>query len=164
MCLERLHHQNPQMSGNEHRQASDLIPPFFAQGAHKPLEYWGWGEEMRLGTASAELSRSRPIENHSKQIQARRTNEQCTNFKKSSVPAEQCAELNNTNRGGSYTSIGAPASSLSSCCFNSASCSCCDWSIRCVATVWDIKAIALTRLDGLFRLSTASPSQEVDSE
>ena len=77
---------------------------------------------------------------------------------------DQCPELNNTNCGVSYTSIGAPASSLSSCCFNSASCSCCDWSIRCVATVWTTKAIASTRLYGLFRLSMASPSQEVDSE
>ena len=92
------------MSGNEHRQASDLIPPFFAQGAHKPLEYWGWGEEMRLGTASAELSRSRLIESHSQHIQAWPTNRQCMHLKKSSVPVGQCAEFNNTNRGGSYRS------------------------------------------------------------
>ena len=92
------------MSGNEHQQASDLVPLFCAQEVHKALEHWGLEDEMLLGKASAELSRSRLIENHSKQIQARRTNGQCTNLKKSSVPAEQCAELNNTNRGGSYKS------------------------------------------------------------
>ena len=98
------------MSVNEHQQASDLMPLFCAKEVHRALEHWGLGEEMLLGKASAELSRSRPIENHSKQIQARRTNEQCTNFKKSSVPTEQCAELNNTNRGGSYKSKAGPRS------------------------------------------------------
>ena len=72
------------------------------------------------------------------------------------VQAGKCPGLNNTNCGVSYTSMGAPASSLSSCCFNSAICSCCDWSIRCVATVWNTNAIALTREYGLFRLSMAS--------
>ena len=81
---------------------------------------------------------------------------QCTKDRNSSVPARQCPEFNNTNRVDGHTSIGAPASILSSCCFNSASCSCCDWSIRFVATVWNTKAIALTRLYGLFRLSMAS--------
>ena len=101
------------MSANEHQQASDPMPLFCAKEVHRALEHWGLGEEMLLGKASAELSRSRPIENHSKQIQDRRTNEQCTNFKKSSVPAEQCAELNNTNRGGSYKSKAEASSSAS---------------------------------------------------
>ena len=101
------------MSGNEHQQASDLMPQFCAQEAHKAVEHWGLGEEMLLGKASAELFRSRLIESHSKQIQARRTYGQCTNPKKSSVPAEQCAELNNTNCGGSYKSKAGAAFSAS---------------------------------------------------
>ena len=72
------------------------------------------------------------------------------------VQAGKCPGLNNTNCGVSYTSMGAPASSLFSCCFNSAICSCCDWSIRCVATFWNTNAIALTREYGLFLLSMAS--------
>ena len=92
------------MSGNEHQQASDLMPLFFAQEAHKALEHWGLGEEMLLGKASAELSRSRLIVNHSQRIQASLQTRDCTDFKKSSVPTGQCAELNNTNCGCSYTS------------------------------------------------------------
>ena len=92
------------MSGNEHQQASDLMPLFFVQEAHKALEHWGLGEEMPLGKASVELFRSQLIENHSQHKQADRTKRQCMNLKKSSVPAGQCAELNNTNRGGSHMS------------------------------------------------------------
>ena len=67
-----------------------------------------------------------------------------------------CPESSIKNCALGYKSIGDPFSSLSSCCFNSASCSCCDWSIRCIASVWNINAIALTRQYGLFRLSMAS--------
>ena len=46
---------------------------------------------------------------------------QCTKDRNSSVPARQCPEFNNTNRVDGHTPIGAPASSLSNCCFDSAS-------------------------------------------
>ena len=111
--LGSLNHQNQQISGNGHQKASDLMPLFFAQEAHKAVGPWDLGEEMLLGKASVGLSRSRLIENHSQHIKARRTCRQCTNLRKASVPEGQCAELNNTNCGVSYTSIGAPASNRS---------------------------------------------------
>ena len=101
------------MSAKEHQQASDPMPLFCAKEVHRALEHWGLGEEMLLGKASAEVSHSRLIENHSRRVQAFSQNRRCTNLKKSSVPTGQCAELNNTNRGGSYKSKAEVSSSAS---------------------------------------------------
>lgn len=150
-----------QLTDLRNQQAAFLTPLFYSkesQNVSQGLGEWNLSDHEQALIGG---SRSLPLETHGTNFpqltrNKRKTQQPCTNLQPAVVQAVKCPGLNNTNCGVSYTSIGAPASSLSSCSFNSAICSCRDWSIKCVATVWNGRAIALTREYGLLRLSMAS--------
>ena len=144
-----------QQTDLRNQQALFLTPLFYIKVSHYAGRAFHLDGCTPLDKASIEGSLA-PLSGTSSQ-QIRLSGEILAKFSGvCTTGTEQCPELNNTNCGVSYTSIGASASSLSSCCLNPAICSFCNWSNRYVVTVWNTKAIALTRLDGLFRLSTVS--------